>query len=368
MWMRIARLRPALIPLALVAGVLLAQTGAAGAHGVRRPARRHPGAPVTLLETGSTLLYPLFQLWIPVYTKANPNVHITAAATGSGTGISDAEDGTVQIGASDAYLPPGSPKNVENIALAISAQNVNYNLPGLNGMHLKFSGPVLAGIYTGAITRWNDPAIAKLNPGVKLPNQPIIPVRRLDGSGDTFIFTSYLTDSSPAWRKALGAASYGTTVNWPHVGAELGATGNSGMLETIDQHKYSIAYIGVSYANEVSRDKLGTALLENRAGRFVASTPGNIAAAASSLLSKTPKSETLSLIFAPGANSYPIINYEYAIVSTRQSSTAVANAVKAFLTWAVTAGNAPKYLNVVHFVPLPASVAKLSRAQINAIQ
>ncbi len=149
------------------------------------------------METGSTLLYPLFNIWVPAYTQQHPNVQITTQGTGSGTGISEAVSGIAQIGASDAYMSNPLIKahpRVLNIPLAISSQMINYNIPGLNKQQLKLSGPVLAGIYDGSIRFWDDPAIAKDNPGVKLPHNAIVPVHRTDGSGDTFIFTQYLSE------------------------------------------------------------------------------------------------------------------------------------------------------------------------------
>ncbi|MBW4024964.1 MAG: phosphate ABC transporter substrate-binding protein PstS [Proteobacteria bacterium] len=145
-------------------------------------------ASVTILETGSSLLYPLFNLWVQGYSKVDPSVRITTQSTGSGTGIAQAIAGIAQIGASDAYMAgPQVKKNPDilNIPLAISAQNIVYNLPGLNGQNLKMSGPVLAGIYSGKITSWDDKAIADINPGVNLPKHAIIPIHRTDGSGDT---------------------------------------------------------------------------------------------------------------------------------------------------------------------------------------
>ena len=172
---------------------------------------------VNVLETGSSLLYPLFNLWVPVYTHGDPGLKITTQSTGSGTGIAQSISGIAQIGASDAYLSDALMKQhpgMLNIPLAISMQMVNYNLPGLNHEHLKLSGPVLAGIYEGKIRYWDDAAIKALNHGVKLPHHVIIPVHRSDGSGDTFIFTQYLSFSTPGWEKSV---NYGTTVRWPPV-------------------------------------------------------------------------------------------------------------------------------------------------------
>jgi phosphate transport system substrate-binding protein len=325
---------------------------------------------VNILETGSSLLYPLFNLWVPVYAHVHPDAKITTQSTGSGTGISQSIAGIAQIGASDAYLSNALMRmhpDMLNIPLAISMQMVNYNLPGLNHTRLKLSGPVLAGIYEGKITKWNDPAIRAMNPGINLPDHNIIPIHRTDGSGDTFIFTQYLAFSTPDWASSL---SYGTTVSWPPVSGELGAVGNPGMLTATKDNAYSIAYIGTSYQNAIERDGLGIAKLKNRDGNFVLPTAETADAAAAQMVPKTPTSERISLIFAPGAQSYPIINYEYAIVNKMQPSAATAAAMRELFTWAISrnGGNAPRFMASVHFVPLPAPVAKLSAAQIAQIQ
>lgn len=162
------------------------------------------------MEIGSTLLYPLYLKWVPAYEKTHRTVAITPAGTGSGTGISDALAGTVQIGASDAYLSPSElTPDVINVPLAISAQVISYNLPGIHG-HLNINGKILAGIYTGHIKKWNNPAIAQANPGVKLPDHAIIPVRRSDDSGDSFLFTSHMTDSAPSvWTSGFSTGRTG---------------------------------------------------------------------------------------------------------------------------------------------------------------
>ena len=325
---------------------------------------------ITLNETGSSLLYPLFNLWVPVYTKADPGVKITTQSTGSGTGISQAIEGIVQIGASDAYMSDAQMRqhpDMLNIPLAISVQMVNYNLPGLNNQHLKLSGPVLAGIYEGKIRYWNDAAIRKLNPGVHLPHQAIIPVHRTDGSGDTFIFTQYLSFSTPTWSNTVG---YGTTVSWPPVSGGLGAVGNPGMVTAIQDNPYSVAYIGTSYQDAIEKHGLGIAMLENHDGQFVLPDASTAAAAAAVMVPKTPKDQRISLIFAPGPESYPIINYEYALVSRKQPSADMAAALRKFFTWAISpdGGNASHFMDEVHFVPLPDPVSKLSADQIAEIQ
>ena len=182
---------------------------------------------INLVETGSSLMYPLFNVWAAEYMKTHPGVHITTSSTGSGAGIEQAISGVVQIGASDAYMSDAQTKRypqIINVPMAISALTVNYNLPDLNTTALKLNGPVLAGIYTGKIRAWDDKAIASLNPDVKLPHHDIIPVHRADGSGDTFVFTQYLTFTTPSWEDNLG---FGTSITWPDVPSGASANGST---------------------------------------------------------------------------------------------------------------------------------------------
>jgi phosphate transport system substrate-binding protein len=328
--------------------------------------------PTSLTETGSTLLFPLFGTWATAYQKqfvdndGNPIVTITTGGTGSGTGITDAATGTVNIGASDAYLSSANLAQYPgllNIALAISAQQVNYNVPGVKKLNL--NGSVLAQIYTGKITNWNDPAIKKLNPGVSLPNLKIITLHRAESSGDTFLFTSYMNAQDPsAWQ----ASNVNTTVSWPHVPGALAETGNSGMIEGCAANKGCIAYIGISYLSKAEDAGLGTASLANKAGKFVQPTPAAIKAAAAAQTEKTPASQSLSMIDGPAPDGYPIINYEYAIVQKNQSDAVKAEDIRAFLHWVVHTGqDQATYLDPVFFQKLPSSVVQQSDAQIAKI-
>ncbi len=326
---------------------------------------------VSLQETGSTLLYPLFQIWAPAYTKDHSSVKITPQGTGSGTGIADAVNGTVQIGASDAYMANAqmsADPGMLNIPLAISAQQIMYNIPGLNHQHLHLSGQVLARIYTGKITMWNDAAIKALNPGIALPALRIVPIHRADGSGDTFLFSQYLSFSNPTTWGSANGPQYATSISWPPVPASLSATGNGGMVEALQQNKGGIAYVGISYLSQAVNAGLGYAAIENKAGQFVLPTAQTISTEAQSLVGQTPKDERVSLIYGPAQGAYPIINYEYAIVNAKQSSSTTAKAVRQFLTWALTTGNQPTYLEQVHFLPLPPAIVKLSEAQIAKVQ
>ena len=325
---------------------------------------------LTISETGSSLLYPLFNIWVTNFTHSYSSVKINTASTGSGTGQSQAEAGTVQIGASDAYLTPTQSAqypSMLDIPLAISAQMVNYNLPMIpSSTHLNFTGNILGGIYNGTITYWDDQNIKNANPGAAslLPHDLIVPIHRSDGSGDTFIFTSYLSDTSNSWSKNVG---YGTAVSWPSVPTAQGANGNGGMVTASGQTEYSIAYIGVSYQKQTNASSLGIAKLQNLAGKFVAIDTANIQAAVNAQANSTPPNEIISLVDGPGTNSYPIVNYEYAIVSNTQPDSTTSQVVRTFLNWAVEDGNAPYYLNQVGFVPLPPSIAALTYAQIAKI-
>nr|WP_230088168.1 phosphate ABC transporter substrate-binding protein PstS [Alicyclobacillus mali (ex Roth et al. 2021)] len=327
-------------------------------------------AKVTLTETGSSLLYPLFNAqWIPAYHKLHPDVEMTAASTGSGTGISDAIAGTVDIGASDAYMADAQIQqhpDMLNIPVAISAQQIMYNLPGVKG-HLHLNGQVLAEIYEGKIQYWDDAKIKAINPGVKLPHQIIKPVVRSDGSGDTFLFTQYLSKSSAEWNQNYG---FGTTISWPGLQTEIGAKGNQGVVAALSKTAYSVGYVGISWLDKAVQQGLGYAALENKSGSYVLPTSASIQAAAQQGVKNVPADERISLIDEPGANSYPIINFEYVIVKDDQPNAAKADALKTFLEWAInpSQGNSAKFLTPVHFLPLPTSVHAKSEAQIQKIK
>jgi phosphate transport system substrate-binding protein len=293
-------------------------------------------------------------------------VNITTAGTGSGTGIADAASGVVAMGGSDAYLSPAEMAqnhNLLNIPLAVSSAMINYNLPGVKG-HLNLTGKVIARIYKGKITNWNDPAIKALNPGVSLPSMKIVVLHRSDSSGTTFIFVSYLNAQDPAdWP----AADVGTTVNWPSVPGELAEDGNGGMVTGCGAAKGCIAYIGTSYLTQTKAAHLGEAALANKAGKYTLPTSPAVAAALGQFAPSTPANETQSLINTSAPAGYPIINYEYVIVNKQQPNAKVASALKAFLNWTLGTGSSSTFLGPVNFEPLPDGVKAKSQAQISSI-
>jgi phosphate transport system substrate-binding protein len=320
----------------------------------------------TLSETGSSLMAPLFALWGPAYHARFSQVTIRTTSSSSGTGIDAAAAGTADIGASDAYLSPATlakHSHLVNIPLAVAALMVVYHVPGIGqATHLKLDGKLLAQIYAGQITRWDDPAIAAANPGVKLPGTGIVLVHRGDDSGSTFLFTSYLNAQDPSgWSGSL----IGTTIAWPRQPGELSAAGTDAVISSVKSAPGSIGYVGVSYLSQVRAAGEGEAALGNSAGGYVLPAAGTIRAALASF-TNTPASETISLVNGAGAQAYPIVNYEYAIVSTAQTSAVRAQDLRAFLSWAITSGTAQ--LARVNFQPLPSSVVTLSGAQIAKIK
>jgi phosphate transport system substrate-binding protein len=352
-----------------------AASGGAGSSntGLSNTVRAIPGQPAaqheTLTETGSTLLLPLLHAWAGAYQQQFPQVRISTGGTGSGAGIKDASAGTVDIGASDAYLSSGDlVKNpaLLNIPLAVAAQQVDYNVPGLKaGVQLRLTGAVLAQMYQGTIRTWNNLAISKLNPGVALPPTRVVPLHRSDSSGDTFLFTSYLSTHDPAWNRAIG---YGTTVAWPPVPGSEGQHGNSGMVAGCRATAGCVAYVGISYLSAALAGGLGEAQLANALGQYELPTPASISAAVAAFVSATPGNETISMVNGPAPGGYPIVNYEYAIVRSRQPGRTQARDIQAFLHWAVTTGNSAQYLSAGRFQPLPRAVVTLSDQQIATIR
>jgi phosphate transport system substrate-binding protein len=327
-------------------------------------------ASVRLVESGSTLLFPMMNRWVDTYTKAHPDVEIGTEASGSGAGVSAAISGNAQIGASDAYMSNErlAKTPMLNIPLAISAVFVAYNVPNLNDQHLRLSGALLARIYDGTIRYWDDPRILAMNRefSAKLAHHAIVKVRRYESSGDTFIFTQYLSDSDEAWTKRFG---FSTSVEWSGLPDSIGAFRNTGVVEVCRSVPYSIGYVGISYLDQATASSVGYAALQNRDGKFVLPSAQSIQAAASSLVDKTPRDGRISLVYAPGANSYPMINYEYAIVAPHQRTKDVADELARFLGWVIspTGGNAPELLDQVHFIPLPERIMEQSKSQIAQI-
>jgi phosphate transport system substrate-binding protein len=347
--------------------VSAAGTPSTAAAATSSPKTANPSAAVTLNESGSSLLYPFLQELVKPFHSKYPNVTLAPSAGGSGKGISDAAAGTTEFGGSDAYLSPAlasEHQGLENVPVVVSAQAINYNLKGVGDLHL--SGRVLAGMYDGHITMWNDPAIAKLNPGRALPAQKVVPLRRVDSSGDTFIFTGLLSKTDSAWANSTGM---GTTVTWPSVSDELTANGNPGMVQTCSATPGCVAYVGVSAESAAQSAGLEEARLQNAAGNFVIPTRSTIQAAVNALSGALPDSMAQSLIYEKGGQAYPIVNFEYIIVNKKQPNPATAQAIRDFLAFATdpAQGSQSEYLSKEDFVALPSGVLAKVDTTINGI-
>ncbi len=353
----------ALVPLTLLAAACSSSSSTPTSTSTTPASNNANGKSIS--ETGSTLLFPLFGTWQTAYSTANPSVTITSGATGSGTGIADASEGLVNIGASDAYLSAADLTKYPgllNIPLTVASLMVSYNVPGLKSVNL--NGTVLADIYNGKITTWNDPAIAKLNPGVSLPATKIVTLHRADSSGSTFLFTSYLNAQDPS---AWPSSNVGTTITWPSAPGALAETGSGGMVTGCGSTKGCIAYIGISYLAKTTAAGLGEASLANKAGDFTQPTPAAVSAALASFPA-APSTGAQDLINTSAPTGYAIINYEYAIVKKTQPSAAEATAIKAFLSWILTTGDSAKNLATVGFVALPASTMSTAQSLVNSIK
>jgi phosphate transport system substrate-binding protein len=309
-----------------------------------------------LTGAGSTLVGPLVAAWAPAY-EAQTGTSISYLGGGSGAGIARITARVVDFGASDAPLSAYQLSvchGCVQIPWALTATAVSYNVPGVPDL-LHLSGPVVAGIYLGTITRWNDPAIEQLNPGVGLPDTKIVPVYRRDASGDTYAFTEYLAKVSGEFRSRLG---YGVSVNWP-TGAN--ALGNAGVASAIAATAGAIGYVSDAY---VLKNRLEKAALLNAAGRFQLPGLRNIAAAAAAITS-VPPGNRLSIVDPPKSQplAYPISTFTYAIVPT---SSAKAAELRKFVFWALTNGQSfgPKLI----FAPIPKPVLRAAERTLTLIR
>jgi phosphate transport system substrate-binding protein len=319
-------------------------------------------AQVKLTGAGSTFDYPIFSKWFDTYNKMT-GVQINYASIGSGGGIRQITEGTVDFGASDAPLTDAQRDAFEkargskvlHIPIIIGGEAVTYNLPSV-GSGIILDGPTLADIYLGKITKWDDPAIVKLNPGRKLPNTAILVCHRSDGSGTSFIFTNYLSKVSPEWKDKVG---FSTAVNWP-VG--LGGKGNEGVSGLVAQTEGAIGYVELAYA---ITNKLPYAKMKNKEG-YVVPVDFNTVTAAAAGASKNMPADLCPLITdSPGKDAFPIAGFSWVVVPQKISDKTKADALIKFLKWAVTTGQ--NDAESLYYAPLPKSVQKLDLEQIAKI-
>ena len=315
--------------------------------------------PGTLTGAGSTYVAPFFTLAFARYHQQHPAVTVTYSAVGSSAGIAAISAQQVNFGASDVPMnarelaaAKGGP--ITQVPDALGAEGVAYHLNLPAGARLHLTGPVLAEIFLGQITHWNDPAITALNPGITLPPAPITVVHRSDGSGTTYIFSNYLSSVDPAWAAKVGT---GKTLNWP---AGEGAEGNASVTSTVYRTPFSIGYVEQAYSQGLL---LPFAEIRNQAGNYVLPTTQTIAAAAAQKPGITPTD--FSIVNQPGPSSYPISGYSWALIYTRQSDQATGQALVTMLDWLTHDGQAYAAANL--YVPLPPQVRQLALTMLQQV-
>jgi phosphate transport system substrate-binding protein len=316
-------------------------------------------AETNLNGAGATFPNPIYSKWFNEYHKQHPDVAINYQSIGSGGGIKQLQSGTVDFGASDGPMSDEqlsqTPFKVFHIPTVLGAVVPTYNIPGVN-TELKFSGDVLADIFLGNIKKWNDPKLAKDNPGVKFPDSDIVVVHRSDGSGTTYIFTDYLSKVSPAWKDKVGK---GTAVSWP---AGLGGKGNEGVAGMVKQTEGSIGYVELIYALS---NKMPYGSVKNAAGKFVKASLDSTTAAAASV-KDMPDDFRVSITNAPGANAYPIASFTWLLVPVDWKDANKEKAFVNFLNWMVDQGQT--MTQSLDYAPLPKNVAQKVKTRIKEIK
>jgi phosphate transport system substrate-binding protein len=329
----------------VAASVLVLVSAAAGAQNIN-------GA-------GATFPYPIYSKWFSEYSQAHPNVKINYQSIGSGGGIRQVTEGTVDFGASDVTMTDeqlsGAKVKVIALPTVLGAVVPVYNVPGVN-KDLNFSGDVIADIYLGKISKWSDPRIAKDNPGVSFPDKPILPVYRSDGSGTSFIFTDFLSKVSPDFKSKVGAAA---AVKWP---TGIGQKGNEGIAGMVRQSPYSFGYVELIYAQQ---NKMSFGSVKNQAGKFVQASTASVTAAAAAAAKVMPADYRISITNAGGADSYPISSFTWLLIPSH-GDPGKTKALADFLNWMLDHGEAEAA--ELSYAPLPKGVADMVRKSVAGIK
>jgi phosphate transport system substrate-binding protein len=309
---------------------------------------------------GATFPYPIYSKWFAEYNKLHPNVQINYQSIGSGGGIRQVTNQTVFFGASDGPMTDeqlkAAPGRLLHFPTVLGAVVPVYNVPGVSG-DLKFTGQLLADIYLGKVTKWSDPAISKVNAGVKLPTTDITVVHRSDGSGTTYIWVDYLSKISPEFKSKVGV---NTSVNWP---TGVGGKGNEGVAGLVKQTPGSMGYVELIYALQ---NKIAYGQVQNAAGEFLKASVPAVTAAAAGAAASMPADFRVSITNAPGKGAYPISSFTWLLLYEAPKDKASAKAMVDFLKWALTDGQ--KYCADLGYAPLPANVVTLETAALAKIK
>jgi len=309
---------------------------------------------------GATFPYPIYSKWFDEYHKLHPNVQINYQSIGSGGGIRQLLDKTVDFGASDGPMTDEQLQQagfkILHFPTVLGAAVPSYNIPGVTG-ELKFTPEALAGIFLGKVTKWNDPAIAGANPGVKLPADDIVVIHRSDGSGTTYIWTDYLSKVSTEWQSKVGK---NTSVNWP-VG--LGGKGNEGVAGLLKQTPDSIGYVELIYAIQNS---LPYGTVKNSAGEFIKASLAGVSAAAAGAAKSMPEDFRVSITNPPGKDAYPISSFTWLLIPAQIQDSAKKAAIKDFLGWMLTSGQ--QFSEPLAYAKLPKEVVAKEQKAVALIQ
>jgi phosphate transport system substrate-binding protein len=320
-----------------------------------------PTAAQSLTGAGATFPNPIYTKWFDAYNKKT-GIEINYQSIGSGGGIRQFTEGTVDFGATDGPMNESQIQaagaNVLHVPTVLGAVVVTYNLPALGDTKLKFDGNLLVDVFMGRVNKWNDPKIAALNPGVKLPDIDLVVVHRSDGSGTTYVFTDYLNKFSREWKDKVG---YATSVNWP-VG--LGGKGNEGVTQQVKQVEGALGYVELIYAIS---NNLPYAQIKNPAGNYATPSLESVTAAAAGI--KLPKDTDfrVSITNAPGAGAYPISSFTWLLVKKDNKDPAKAKLIRDFLAWMITP-EAQKMAADLHYAPLPDPVVVLIQTRLPTLK
>jgi phosphate transport system substrate-binding protein len=317
----------------------------------------------TLNGAGATFPYPMYSKWFSEYHKLHADIQVNYQSIGSGGGIRQVTEGTVDFGASDMPMTDGQLAEAQtkrktrilNIPSVLGADVPAYNVPGVSG-DVKFTPEALAGIFLGTITKWNDKAITSVNPGVNFPDKPIIVVHRSDGSGTTFIWTDYLSKISSEWQSKVGR---NTSVQWP-IG--LGGKGNEGVAGSIRQLQGAIGYVELIYAVQ---NNIPYGTVKNSAGNFVKASLDSVTAAAASS-PKMPPDFRVSITNAPGKDAYPISSFTWLLIPEQSKDAAKGKILVDFLNWMMTDGQ--KMTAALSYAPLPDGVVQKEKEAIKQVR
>lgn len=335
------------VVLSVLAGLL---ASACGGGQPADTAAAPQGAVLVINGAGATFPYPIYSKWFDEYHKSNPQTQINYQSIGSGGGIRQVSNQTVFFGATDGPMTEeqlkAAPGALLHFPTVLGADVPVYNLPGLSA-ELKFTGPLLADIFLGKVKKWNDPAIAKVNAGVTLPDTDITVVHRSDGSGTTYIWVDYLSKVSPEWKEKVGVA---TSVNWP---AGVGGKGNEGVAGLVSQTPGSIGYVELIYALQ---NKILFGAVQNASGEFVKATTESVTASAAAAAASMPADFRVSITDAAGAGAYPVSSFTWLLLYEDPKDKAQSKAMVDFMKWALTDGQ--QFASQLGYAPLPQDVVK----------